>query len=426
MKTLQKFFEFVSEITNSNSRQYKQGVLAKYKDDAEIKAYLYFVYNPYIRTGIAEKKLNKVVGNTDRYEPTSIFGLLDFLQRCGTGSDYAIATCQAVLAKTSAHLYPVLKSIITKDLPIGVDAKTINSVIPDLIPQFNVQLANKYFDNPKVVEGKEFVITTKIDGGRIIAIKKNGVVSFYTRAGQRYEGLVDLEQEMLVNFPDGICLDGEITLLNKGNLTSKEQYKETMKITRKDGEKHGVKMLVFDCMWADEFEEQVCTRAYEKRRWQLESLPFVGLKYFELLPVLYQGRDTSKVVELLKENVSKGEEGIMINLLDGQYMFKRTNNLLKVKLMQDIDLRVYGFEAGDGRNIGRLGALLCQYKDNIVKVGSGFTDQQREEIWQNRDKYINKICSVQYFEETSNADGGESLRFPIFLDFRDDKLEPDA
>ena len=68
--------------------------------------------------------------------------------------------------------------------------------------------------------------------------------------------------------PDNIMLDGEITLLNDyevlydhknrpavaHKLTSKEQYKETMKITRKDGEKHGVKMLVFDGMSVEDFE----------------------------------------------------------------------------------------------------------------------------------------------------------------------------
>ena len=425
MVSLQKFYDFVEEITKSNSRQYKQDILRKYKQDNDIKKYLWFIYNPFVKTGIARKKLNKTV-SCNGLVFTSTFMLFDYIRVNSTGNDFDIKTCQNYLASLPEHLKGLFASIITKDLPIGIDAKTINSVIPDLIPQFNVQLANKYFDNPKVVEGKEFAITTKIDGGRIIAIKNNNRVSFYTRAGQLYEGLVDLEKEMLEKFPDNICLDGEITLLDKGNLTSKEQYKETMKITRKDGEKHGVKMLVFDCMSALDFEYQYCNESYKTRRTLLDDLPFADLTYFELLPVLYQGRDTSKIAELLKENVSKGEEGIMVNLVEGEYQFKRTNNLLKVKLMQDIDLRVVDLEEGDGRNAGRLGALLCKYKNNIVKVGSGFTDALRDEIWQHKEKYLNKIVSIQYFEETSNADGGESLRFPIFLDFREDKLEPDA
>ena len=131
-------------------------------------------------------------------------------------------------------------------------------------------------------------MTTKIDGGRIIAIKKNGEITFYTRAGQKYEGLVDLEQEMAEKLPDNICFDGEITLLNPGNMESKEQYKATMKIVRKDGEKHGVKMRVFDMMPADDFLNQNSTHVYEFRRAALETLfSTVSCKYFTLLDNLY-------------------------------------------------------------------------------------------------------------------------------------------
>jgi DNA ligase-1 len=38
---------------------------------------------------------------------------------------------------------------------------------------------------------------------------------------------------------------------------------------------------------------------------------------------------------------------------------------------------------------------------------------------------MDSIVEIKYFEETTNQDGGESLRFPIFNDFRPDKLEAD-
>ena len=222
--------------------------------------------------------------------------------------------------------------LICKDLSIGADSKTINSIMPDLIPTFNVQLANKYFDKPDYVEGKEFAITTKIDGGRIIAIKENGQVSFFTRAGQKYEGLVDLEDEMYRLMPDNCCLDGEITLLARGNLSSKEAYKETMKIVRtKDKEKHGIKMQVFDWMPAEDFKKQKCDMPYKYRRIVVNNLfDELTFRYFELLPLLYVGEDTSKIPEILEEEMANGEEGIMINVYDAPYEFKRTNSLLKV------------------------------------------------------------------------------------------------
>jgi DNA ligase-1 len=150
------------------------------------------------------------------------------------------------------------------------------------------------------------------------------------------------------------------------------------------------------------------------------------LKYFELLPLLYVGEDTSKILEILEEEVANGEEGIMINDYNAPYEFKRTNSLLKCKKMDTLDLEVIGFEEGSGRLAGTLGAVLVRYKNNnTVKVGSGFSDSMRSEIWANQSDWLGAIIECQYFEETRNADGGESLRFPVFKSRRTDKLEAD-
>lgn len=430
MKTLEHFYQFVQEINESNSRLYKQSVLKKYADDEVVRKYLIIAFDPYLIFGISTKKLHKeITGVTGELEDLVVFDLFDYLKEHNTGTTAEIVECQLAVAfakSNGSELAELLETLICKDLSIGCDAKTINKEMTDLIPTFNVQLASKYFDKPQFVEGKQFAITTKIDGGRIIALKENGQVSFFTRAGQPYEGLVDLEDEMLRLIPDNTCLDGEIVVI-KG-APSQETYKATMKIVRtKDKEKHGVKMLVFDCMTAEEFKKQQCYLSYSARR-AINERFFAQheFKYFELLPILYQGDDTSKITEILDEQMAKGEEGIMINILDAQYEFKRTNNLLKVKKMQTFDLSVVGVEEGEGRLAGTLGAVLVQYKNgNLVKVGSGFTDDMRTMIWANRDQYIGRIAEVQYFEETTNADGGESLRFPIFKDFRSDKTEAD-
>lgn len=432
MNTLLHFKNFYEEIRSSNSRKFKQEVLQKYKDDEVIKRYLKIAFDPYTVYGISTKKLATQIRSASNYVPntSSVFELFDYLAVHNTGTFNEILECQNALDAVASHDQEaalLLELLICKDISIGCDAKTINSVMPDLIPTFNVQLANKYFDKPEYVEGKDFAITTKIDGGRIIALKENGQVSFYTRAGQKYEGLVDLEKELSESFPDGVCLDGEITLFDNAGIPSKEAYKQTMKITRADGPKHGIKMLVFDAMYADEFKAQYCPRTWEERRSVLQRL-FDRVKptYFELLPILYQGTDTSKIIELLDEAIANKEEGIMINIALAPYEFKRTNFLLKVKKMNTLDLEIVGYEEGSGRLAGTLGAIHVRYKGgNIVKVGSGFSDELRTLIWLEPSDFIGKIVEVQYFEETTNADGGISLRFPVFKDFRFDKLQAD-
>lgn len=432
MITLEHFNDFVKEISLSNSRTYKQDILFKYKDDDIIRRYLQIAFDPYMVYGISTKKLNKEIvksPNPVATTPVEIFGLFDYLKTHNTGTTEDIIKCQRFIEYVDEQLPEctgLLKALICKNLSIGVDVKTINKIMLGLIPEFNVMLANKYFDKPQYVEGKRFAITTKIDGGRIIALKEAGKVSFYTRAGQKYEGLVDLEDEMARLIPDNTCLDGEITLLDKGTLSSKDQYKETMKIVRtKDKEKHGIKMLVFDWMLVEDFKNQYCDVPYYYRRATLEMMfNNIDTTYFELLPKLYVGEDTNKIAELLNEQVADGEEGIMINIWNAPYEFKRTNNLLKCKVFNTCDLRVKGFEEGTGKYTGMLGAFICEYKGGEVKVGSGLTDDLRKEIWLNKTKYQSTIIEVSYFEETKDSTGKFSLRFPTFKDFRPDKTEP--
>ena len=85
-----------------------------------------------------------------------------------------------------------------------------------------------------------------------------------------------------------------------------------------------------------------------------------------------------------------------------------------------MDLEVVGFEEGKGRLEGTLGALIVKYKDNLVGVG-GFTDVMKDEIWNNRDKYLGRIAEVKYKEITHDkVTRKESLQFPTFVQFREE------
>lgn len=430
MVTLILFQDFVKEITSSNSRKFKQEVLEKWKNNQVIKEYLKIIFDPYVVYGLSSKKLHKQITGCQGQYIEDVFSLFEYLKEHNTGRDEDIKTAQTMVieaGRRDTELATLLEKLICKDLPLGIDAKSINAVMPGLVPTFNVQLANRYFDVKDTVEGKYFAITEKIDGGRIIAIKEHGQVSFYTRAGQKYEGLVDLEKEMLETYPDGTVLDGEITILNNKGVKSKDAYKAAMKVCHKDGPKTGLKMICFDAMHIDEWKAQKSEHDYIERRMLLDGLSSAHPHtYFEVLPILYKGTDTSKITELLDEMVAQGSEGIMVNLCNAKYEFKRTNALLKCKKFSDADLEIIGFEEGTGRLTGTLGAILVRYKKgNAVKVGSGFTDEMRAEIWVDTSKYLGRICTVKYFEETTNKDGGISLRFPTFVSIRTDKFEAD-
>ena len=383
---------------------------------------MYFLCSPYIVSGLSSKKINKKVAKKVTQEFNFITEVMAYLKENNTGTDIIISNVQNYLFSQEDEIKNLCTEIFTNSLKLGVEAKTINKAFGEnFIPTFNVMLAEKYFDRPERVEGKEFTITLKLDGVRNILIKENGKVSMFSRQGQVVDGLLDIENE-IKNLPlDNFVLDGELLAEVEG-LASKDQYRETIKRVRKDGEKHGVRFMVFDCMSITDFKNQKNNDTYIQRRKNLEQ--FQGLQHTNILPVLYQGNDTSKILELLNEARNNDQEGVILNLNEGVYEFKRTHNLLKVKSMCDCDLRVVGIEEGSGRLAHTLGRLNVNYKGNILGVGSGFSDEMRNEVWNNQDKYMNAIAKIQYFEETTNQSNDlKSLRFPVFMEWRFDKTE---
>ena len=115
----------------------------------------------------------------------------------------------------------------------------------------------------------------------------------------------------------------------------------------------------------------------------------------------------------------------MIKDPDAFYEYKRSTNWMKWKPTITVDLEVIGIEPGTGKHKGKMGALVCSGVDDgkaiKVNVGSGFTDKEREEIWESRESVIGQTAEVLADVITQNQDGSYSLRFPRFVRFRDDK-----
>ena len=174
MKTLAEFKQFVEEINLENGRNYKISILEKYKDNDNVKYYLHYLLNPYIVTGISEKKLQKLKSMKPDHaivlETATVKDMLKYISIYNTGADNYLETMKDFTDRVLPEEYhDLFYKIITKNVIFGVDTKTVNKVMPNLIPTFNVMLANKYFDKPEIIEGKEFAITTKIDGMRCSA-----------------------------------------------------------------------------------------------------------------------------------------------------------------------------------------------------------------------------------------------------------------
>jgi DNA ligase-1 len=149
----------------------------------------------------------------------------------------------------------------------------------------------------------------------------------------------------------------------------------------------------------------------------------LGLKNIEVAPTYYTGTDHSMIEPLLNKVDSEGYEGLMC-LRNMPYKCKRNNGILKCKVFKTADLKIIGFEEGDGRLLGTLGAIIVSYKGNEVNVGSGYKDEEREYIWKNRDNLLGRIAEVKYKEESKDKTTGlVSLQFPTFVCIREEGKE---
>ena len=366
---MKEVINIINQLRNESSTNGKIKILKDNKDNELLKKVLEYTYNPFKKYGVTEKVL---IPTNEEFNNIELFQLLDLLSNSNI-NDSLRKTVNSFLGsiqfKEERDLYVCM---LLKDLKIGCNSKTINKVWKDLIPSFNVMLADKYFEKQQKVKGKEFIITQKVDGSRFVLIKDNlGNVKCYTRQGQEVDGLVEFENDFKL-IPNNTVIDGEV-LLNKQGLHSKDLYRETMKEFRKKGEKHGLILNAFDILTFDEFKEGKSKTKCKDRKQQLHDL--INNNNFTNIievPIRYIGKDENMIIKLLDEAVNNDEEGVMVNLADAVYECKRTTNILKAKLMKSCDLCIVGFEEGEGNFKGTLGATLVEYKNNIVKVGSGY------------------------------------------------------
>lgn len=426
-------YEIFKQIEETSGKNDKVAIIKVNEGNETFKSFLKFLYDDMITTGLSAKKINKEIkingAVTVRGFDTPL-DIMEYLTKFNTGTDSIIYTVQSYLYQLEEPYREFMTKVLTKSYKCGITSGSVNKALgKGFIPEFKVQLAHgyeKYADKTG-----EVYITRKLDGHRVLVkVDDKMNVTFRTRKGHQIFGLDEIAEDIrttvTVGFGGSVVLDGEITVSDP-SIPNDKIFQSTSKILKKDGIKTGLKFNVFDSLSHSDFIEGKSSLRYEKRREVLDYLfgKSPEKAHLELVDVLYVGSDKAEIARLLAKAVSKGWEGLMANTADGFYECKRTSGLLKLKEFHTADLLCKRVEEGQGKNAGKLGAIVLQYKDYEVSCGSGFTDDDREYYWNNQDKIVGSIVEVSYFEQTKNQNGTESLRFPVFVGIRTDKTEED-
>ena len=417
----------VRDLRATSSTIDKQNIIADYcnhKSSAAsifAKNILLYTYHPawqYFVTSDNLKKKNHLVARKNEYK--NFFDLLEDLKsRRITGHD-AIAAVNSFIEHHSDY-EELIHCIIDKDLKTRAGDKIINKAIKDHIPEFSVALADKY--ESKLVNWKDnWYVSRKLDGVRCIAIvDSNSNTRFYSRTGKELHTLNVVADGIRSLGIINTVLDGEICLVDdEGN----EDFQGIMKeLRKKDHIIPNPSYKVFDMITPDEFwsKKGEHNRQYSIRYENLREV--MRDNTCACLSLLAQDKVTDDdVFQLWSKRASDyAWEGIMLRA-DKPYKGKRSKDLLKVKKFFDDEYEVVDVEMGPFRYVldGKeheeimLSCVMIQHKGHTVRVGSGFTIDQRQEFYRHPNRILGKQILVQYFEETKNQDGNLSLRFPTF------------
>jgi len=421
-----EIIDILDNLAANPSRNYKIDLLQDHAGNTLLRELVRLALDPFTQFYI--RKIPKYEANGDNTLSHAMDQLFELSSRLKTGNA-GIEHLTQILTSLSPKNAMVIERIIAKDLKCGVSIATANTIWPGLIKEYPVMLCSGYED--KLIEKIKWpaMVQLKMDGMRFNAIVRDNVVEFKTRNGKEIHLHGNLEQEF-IQLANGIdCVfDGELVVSYFDGIMDRQTgngiLNKAIKGTISDTEAALVRAIVWDVIPYMYFIDGYCPTPYKDRfarfKWGIDFPEKIQLVQSTIAENIEEARIK------FEEYYNAGQEGIILKDMDSPWEDKRAKHQIKFKGELECDLKVVGYEEGTGKYVGKLGALVCESDDGIikVKVGSGFNDQNRESI--KKQDVIGKVVAVKYNARIRSKSEDESLFLPIFLEIREDKTQADS
>lgn len=329
-----------------------------------------------------------------------------------TGHAARDAIADAMQRATNEQWNGWYRLILLKDLKCGTSDTTVNKIAKKLkrddfaVPLFECQLAkdctNDEGDVDEALLAGRKQVEVKLDGMRVLTIvRPSGQVDQFSRNGKELVNFAVIKEQIAktaAQFTEPMVLDGEVMGASFQDLMKQARRKS-------DVQADDSVLNLFDIVTLREFQAgsgklKQTARAAKLQAWydanadMLSNVTVVGHEIVDLDTAAGQ----KQLAEINARALAGKYEGIMLKDVDAVYECKRSYNWLKMKPFIEESLTVIGVEEGkpDSKFVGTMGALLCEDivdgKRVRVSVGSGYSIQQRAQIWAD---YTNKPVKWQ-------------------------------
>lgn len=265
-------------------------------------------------------------------------------------------------------------------------------------------------------------LSPKLDGIRTLILNGKAVTRNLKPIPNKYiRGILEAHADLIKDF------DGELIV---GSPTASDCFNKTSSAVMSFEGTPDFKFYVFD---------RVGEGSYWDRWLDAEiycDLPFVEFVGQHFVP------DMDILNKFEAKFVGLGYEGVMTRSPEGVYKQGRSTAkeqiLLKIKRFKDSECIIIGYEErlhnaneattnalghtersshkANMQPMDTLGALIVESPDfeELFRIGTGFTDESRKEIWDNRDKHLGNMVKYKYQE----CGVKDKPRFPVYLGIR--------
>lgn len=459
--TLKLIQMFTEDMNKSNKTSAKKAVMSVY---TMLKPIFKLAWDSNLKYNVSPASLkNRATVIADGAEYTEhrkyvkLIDLLKYLTASNTTASNKTRDAVLYYIKNNKKYEELIYLIMDKKkkLKVRMGEKTVHEVFPNLFQVFNVALGRS-FKNDRVLscfnksienndtwfmsrkyDGVRAIIECDIDSKKIKVRSRHGKLVNSVKSLEEYVTtyiipgfIAHQKQKNEVKDDDGktFVLDGEIIIWDSSDEhKNTENFKTTVSQFRRKAQMDNPHYKIFDMLTSTEFNSGISavTRTLSDRMKELTSvLAFTNElvqihNKSEMISIVHQYKYTPEKFSKMKDKyVLEAWEGLILRK-DTPYKGKKSNDIIKVKKGESVELKVIRLATGTQPTLRKdgtmqdenvLAAAIVKHKHMEVSVGTGFSLDDKRKYYKNPELLLDKTICINYMEETEDG----SLRHPVF------------